>query len=373
MSMYGSLRHAGTLSGAIADTLVQMDPANADSYRSNAAAYADKLNPLDAQYRAAVDAAPVKTLLFGDRFPFRYLADDYGLDYYAAFAGCSAETEASFQTIIFLANKLDELGLPAVLQIESADGSIARTIVENTKSRNQQVLTLDSITVIMISHDIGAALSYASHILHIGDRVFFGTKAAYLESGISSRRDAGGLHHRCGGYCDVLCLFRCQSDFWRCIHMKKTLSVLLCFVTLLFASACGKSTNEPAVTTETAVPAPGNAVDVDLTQLSSTMVYSEVYAMMTEPENYIGKTVRMHGNFATQEYNGQRLYACIVQDATACCAQGLEFEPESTLSYPDDFPEPGAEITVTGTFDSYKEEVDGNTYIYLVLRNAQMV
>jgi len=155
--------------------------------------------------------------------------------------------------------------------------------------------------------------------------------------------------------------------------MKKTLSVLLCFVTLLFVSACGKSTSEPVVTAETAAPAPGNAVDVDLTKLSSTMVYSEVYAMMTEPENYMGKTVKMHGNFATQEYNGQRLYACIVQDATACCAQGLEFEPESTLSYPDDCPEPGTEITVIGTFDSYKEEVDGNTYIYLVLRNAQMV
>ncbi len=95
--------------------------------------------------------------------------------------------------------------------------------------------------------------------------------------------------------------------------------------------------------------------------------------MMSEPENYIGKTVKMHGSFATQEYNGQRLYACIVQDATACCAQGLEFEPESTLSYPDDYPEPGTEITVIGTFDSYREEADGNTYIYLVLRNAQMV
>ena len=71
--------------------------------------------------------------------------------------------------------------------------------------------------------------------------------------------------------------------------MKKTLSVLLCFVILLFASACGKSTRVPVITTETAAPAPGNAVDVDLTELSSTMVYSEVYAMMTEPENYIGK------------------------------------------------------------------------------------
>lgn len=154
-----SLKHAGTLCGAIADTLVQLDPANADSYRANAAAYADKLNTLDAQYRAAVDAAPVKTLLFGDRFPFRYLADDYGLDYYAAFAGCSAETEASFQTIIFLANKLDELGLPAVLQIESADGSIARTIVENTKSRSQQILTLDSMQSVT-AKDVAAGTSY---------------------------------------------------------------------------------------------------------------------------------------------------------------------------------------------------------------------
>ena len=106
-----------------------------------------------------MDAAPVKTLLFGDRFPFRYLTDDYGLDYYAAFAGCSAETEASFQTIIFLANKLDELGLPAVLQIESADGSIARTIVENTKSRSQQILTLDSMQSVT-AKDVAAGTSY---------------------------------------------------------------------------------------------------------------------------------------------------------------------------------------------------------------------
>ena len=115
------------------------------------------------------------------------------------------------------------------------------------------------------------------------------------------------------------------------------------------------------------------AVDVDLTQLSSTMVYSEVYAMMYEPEQYIGKTVKMNGLFATQEYNDDRLYACIVQDATACCAQGLEFEMAEELVYPDDYPEPGAEITVVGTFDSYKEEVDGNYYIYLVLRNARFV
>ena len=111
------------------------------------------------------------------------------------------------------------------------------------------------------------------------------------------------------------------------------------------------------------------AVDVDLTQLSSTMVYSEVYAMMVEPEQYVGKTVKMRG----LEYNGERLYACVVQDATACCAQGLEFETAEKLTYPDDYPEPGSEITVVGTFDSYQEEVDGNYYIYLVLKNARFV
>ena len=140
-----SLKNAAVLCRAIAEALGQIDRENAACYTANAEAYTEKLNTLDAQYQAAVDAAALHTLLFADRFPFRYLADDYGLDYYAAFAGCSAETEASFETIFFLAGKLDELGLPAVLQIESADGSIARTVVESTQSRDQQILTMDSM------------------------------------------------------------------------------------------------------------------------------------------------------------------------------------------------------------------------------------
>ncbi|MBP0966188.1 MAG: zinc ABC transporter substrate-binding protein, partial [Oscillospiraceae bacterium] len=79
------------------------------------------------------------------RFPFRYFTEDYGLDYYAAFVGCSAETEASFETVVFLANKLDELGLDTVYTIESSDGAIARTIIENTKDKNQQIAVLNSI------------------------------------------------------------------------------------------------------------------------------------------------------------------------------------------------------------------------------------
>lgn len=104
-----SLRNAKVLVGAIAEALGRADEKGADTYKANAAAYGDRLDALDAKYEAAVSGAARRTLLFGDRFPFRYLADDYGLDYYAAFSGCSAETEASFETVAFLAGKVDEL------------------------------------------------------------------------------------------------------------------------------------------------------------------------------------------------------------------------------------------------------------------------
>lgn len=140
-----SLRNAKILSAEIADALCEKDPANAASYKANYAAYVTKLDALDKEYSAAVASASKKTILFGDRFPFRYLTDDYGLDYYAAFVGCSAETEASFETVVFLSKKVDELGLNSVLKIESGDGKIARTIVQNTKNKTAKVLTLDSI------------------------------------------------------------------------------------------------------------------------------------------------------------------------------------------------------------------------------------
>ena len=97
------------------------------------------------QLAAEAKIAKKNTVLFGDRFPFRYLTDDYGLKYFAAFVGCSAESEASFETITFLAKKLDELGLNAVLTIEKSDKKIARTIVLTTKNKNQQVLEMDSL------------------------------------------------------------------------------------------------------------------------------------------------------------------------------------------------------------------------------------
>ena len=140
-----SLRNAQKLAGAISEALAQADPAHGESFRANAAAYCEKLAALDREYSQAVETASFKTLVFGDRFPFRYLTDDYGLAYYAAFAGCSAETEASFRTIVFLAQKTDELGLPAVMTIEGAHHKIAETIVENTSAKDQKILTLNSM------------------------------------------------------------------------------------------------------------------------------------------------------------------------------------------------------------------------------------
>ncbi|OON87032.1 zinc ABC transporter substrate-binding protein [Oribacterium sp. C9] len=140
-----SLRNAETLTQKISEGLQTIDHANAETYKKNAADYIGKLQALDADYQAAVDGASVRTLLFGDRFPFRYMVDDYGLDYFAAFVGCSAETEASFETVSFLSKKVDELSLPAVMTIEGPDHRIAETIVQNTGAKNQKILTLDSM------------------------------------------------------------------------------------------------------------------------------------------------------------------------------------------------------------------------------------
>ena len=156
-----SLKNAKTLVGAISESLQELDPDNKDTYATNAAAYIEKLSALDGEYQAAVDAATYKTLLFGDRFPFRYLVDDYGLSYYAAFVGCSAESEASFETVSFLARKVEELKLPCVLTIEGKNHKIAETIVQNTAGKNQKILTMDSMQS-TTAQDVARGTTYLS-------------------------------------------------------------------------------------------------------------------------------------------------------------------------------------------------------------------
>ena len=154
-----SLKNAQTLCFEIAYKLSEIRKSDNDPYIKACFDYADTLVALDEQYQAAADSAATKTLLFGDRFPFRYMTDDYGLSYYAAFSGCSAETEASFETISFLAQKTDELGLKYVMAIEGTDHRIAETIIENTQSKTQQVLTLDSMQSIT-AEDVENGVTY---------------------------------------------------------------------------------------------------------------------------------------------------------------------------------------------------------------------
>ena len=175
--------------------------------------------------------------------------------------------------------------------------------------------------------------------------------------------------------------------------MKKLFCVLLTILTIVSLAACGsekdkattdKQTSNSSVsqnqTTEKeseSVPIiskptqNADGIDVDLTKLSSTMVYSEVYNMMVSPDSYIGKTVKMNGQFSYYEdpETKAQYFACIIADATACCSQGLEFVLAGNHIYPKDYPELGSEITVIGTFNIYTE----NGYQYCGLVNATMV
>ena len=140
-----SLRNARKLVSGIAGQLAEADPDCAEAYTAGAAAYCERLDELDARYSEVIGTAAHQAVLFCDRFPFRYMADDYGLTCYAAFPGCSAETTASFRTIVFLAQKLDELDLPAVLTIEGSDCRIAETVIRNSAEKDRKILTLDSM------------------------------------------------------------------------------------------------------------------------------------------------------------------------------------------------------------------------------------
>lgn len=157
-----SLKNAEMLVKALAESIAKLDTAHATEYHMNAALYIAKISALDAQYRATMENATLKTILFGDRFPFRYLVDDYGIKYYAAFVGCSAESEASFETITFLAGKMDSLALPAIFTIDGSDGKIARAVLDaSKKSKNAEVLMLNSMQSVK-DEQIKAGADYLS-------------------------------------------------------------------------------------------------------------------------------------------------------------------------------------------------------------------
>jgi len=157
-----SLKNAVICTEAISHALQdKVDPDNSIEYAENSAEYTGKLLSLDEEYKETIGNSRMNTLLFGDRFPFRYLTDDYDLNYYAAFAGCSAETEASFETVTFLAGKVDELNLGCILTIETSDGKIAETIRNNTLTGDQKILVLDSLQSVTMD-DINNGVTYLS-------------------------------------------------------------------------------------------------------------------------------------------------------------------------------------------------------------------
>ena len=154
-----SVKNAKLYVNTLSEKLAALDPAHADTYWKNAETYAGKLEQLDGQYSELFKNAGTKTLLFGDRFPFRDMIEDYGLSYYAAFIGCSAETEASFETITFLAGKVDELQLKNIFVLEGSNHKIAETVKNSTKSRDQEIVELNSMQSITIK-DVESGITY---------------------------------------------------------------------------------------------------------------------------------------------------------------------------------------------------------------------
>ena len=140
-----SLRNAAAFCDVIKDELCGLDAQNKKIYEKNTEDYLDRIRELDLQYDRIVTEAGTNVLVFGDRFPFRYLTDDLGLKYYAAFSGCSAETEASFQTVVFLTDKAKELGLKNVYVTESSDLKLAKTIIKNSGLKGTKIIKLDSM------------------------------------------------------------------------------------------------------------------------------------------------------------------------------------------------------------------------------------
>ena len=143
--VWNSLKNAKIFVNAIKDKMVALDEANKELYETNTTTYVGQIDALYNEYKAKINAGTHKTLVVADRFPFRYLFDEYGLDYYAAFSGCSTDSDASFKTVVFLANKIDELGLDNILVTTNSDGKIGESVKQNTTNKNQKLLKLDSM------------------------------------------------------------------------------------------------------------------------------------------------------------------------------------------------------------------------------------
>lgn len=156
-----SIKNAIFFVNKLSSIIQSIDINNKDLYKSNSSIYISKLNKLNLEYETIIKNAKFNTLLFADRFPFRYLVDDYNLNYYAAFSGCSAESEASFETVIFLAKKINQLNLNYIFTIEKSSNKLAKTVISNSNKKDVQILQLDSLQSIT-QKEISLGKSYYS-------------------------------------------------------------------------------------------------------------------------------------------------------------------------------------------------------------------
>ena len=153
-----SLKSTSEICNRISDALSKLDTENAEIYKQNCKNYIDKLNELDLKITEKVEE-DVKPLIFADRFPFKYFVEDYGLQYYSAFPGCSAETEASFETVITLANEIDKNAISYVFTIDTGNSSIADTVISNAKRSDIEILNLNSLQSVSKA-DFESGLTY---------------------------------------------------------------------------------------------------------------------------------------------------------------------------------------------------------------------
>ena len=137
---------AAEITEAIAEKMAEIDPANAEAYLANAGDYEKQILDVDEQFREIVKNAQRRTIVFGDRFPVRYFAEEYGLEYYAAFPGCSSESEPSASTLAFLIDKVREEKIPVVFSIELSNGNIARAICESTDAVQRTFYSCHNVT-----------------------------------------------------------------------------------------------------------------------------------------------------------------------------------------------------------------------------------
>ncbi len=156
-----SIKNASIICDAIAEAMCQLDADNSTVYKNNLSEYKLKLDELDVLYQTIVDECANKVVLFGDRFPYIYMMKDYGIEYYAAFVGCSADTEASFETVAFLSGKVDELDLTVVLIEKGSSEDLAKTIIDSTITKDQTIMEMNSMQSVT-KEQIDAGETYIS-------------------------------------------------------------------------------------------------------------------------------------------------------------------------------------------------------------------